>query len=220
MTSFGKPIIPAIAAIVLLVLAGCVSLPRERIEINRYWLAPPQADSSRTQWNAKLHVTPFAASSPLQGDRILYSEGEGRMDPYFYHRWVSPPQSMVDHALVEYLRTGGFFGGGVHYNRLDSTPGYVLNGSLSKLYFVDEKRDARAVMEVTITLKEVAEPVLHESVVFQETYNVQASVASRTVEAFVRAANGALGTLCERIGEDVQRSILERSSPEPPGNAR
>ncbi|MBD3163461.1 MAG: hypothetical protein GF346_13285, partial [Candidatus Eisenbacteria bacterium] len=70
----------------LVLACGCVSVPRESLDIQRYAIDPEPREEAMGPEPQPLtiRVLPFGAGASLRGDRILFRDRTHRLDPYFY----------------------------------------------------------------------------------------------------------------------------------------
>lgn len=77
------------------------------------------------------------ASHLYREDRIVYSLGPQQLGTYEYHRWVGPPNDMIEMLLIGLLRASG------QYSSVDRVSSnahgdYILRGRLVSLAEVDK----------------------------------------------------------------------------------
>jgi ABC-type uncharacterized transport system auxiliary subunit len=98
----------AFRAVALLALAalGCAGSPPPPDSFHRLSLPPPAASGARLP--GVVEVDRLQASDALRGRPLVRSDAEGRqLRLAGYDYWVDAPTSLLQRALVGYLRAGG-----------------------------------------------------------------------------------------------------------------
>jgi len=77
-------------------------------------------------------------SPPLMKDgRILYQVGSREIGAYEYHRWVEPPDRVVQNSLVSLLRSSGRYSA-VEIQRSNVKSDYIVTGKIHEFSEVDK----------------------------------------------------------------------------------
>ncbi len=98
-----------LALLVLLASAACGGSPPPPTRY--YQLATPAAASAPAAAAAavSLVVEPLSAAGAYDDERMVYRSSPYRLDYYDYHRWTSPPGTMIAGYLAQALRRTGRF---------------------------------------------------------------------------------------------------------------
>ncbi|MBZ0266375.1 ABC-type transport auxiliary lipoprotein family protein [bacterium] len=195
---------------VLFLLAGCVNIPREKIEISRYSLDPPlMIEPSDTSFALAVHILPFIASAEQHGDRILFKGDQHRMDYYFYHRWIIAPEGALTDILASDLLQWGMFGDGVFQQEIGLVPTHEIGGRLIDLYANNVRGEESAVLEVKLTVMRVHPGTYMKMLVYQKSYRIVESRQDGSVDSFVLAANAAIEQWLALVRYDMEALFLE-----------
>lgn len=196
--------------IILFLLAGCVNIPREKIEISRYSLDPPlKIEPSDTSFTLAIHILPFVASAEQHGDRILFKSDGHRMDYYFYHRWIIAPEGALTDIVASDLLQWGMFGDGVFQQEIGLVPTHEIGGRLIDLYANNIRGEESAVLEVKLTVMRIHPSTYMKMMVYQKSYRVVERRQDSSVDSFVLAANAAVEQWLALVRYDLEALFLE-----------
>ena len=204
-----------LALTVLLLAAGCVRIPRERLEIRRYSLdAPtipeppdtefPGAAASASVLPVRVLLSPFTADARQRGERMLFRAEENRLEYYYYHRWIASPERMIEDILASELEEWGICGGGLHRAEAGLVPTHEVLGRLTALYADNRKNAYAAVLDVELTVLRVDPQTMEKTIVFQKTYAVTEPRKNNRVDTFVQAANRAVERWLIEVRPDLE----------------
>ena len=192
----------------LVVVTGCVRLPRESLEVNRYSIdLPEQSWMSDTSYGLTLLVSPFQASPQQRGDRIFYRDDEHAMNFYYYHRWVISPEQMIGELFTQTLLQSGWFKGGVFQGESGVLPTHEIQGRLLTLYADNRRGHDQAVLEIKLTLLRINPQSFHKEVVFQKSYPLEVVRENNHVESYVEAVNRGVNEWLEQVRVDLEKYL-------------
>jgi len=190
--------------LVLLVGVGCVRLPREPLEVQRYSIDLPDSTwSADTTLALTVFVPPFQASAQQRGDRIFYRDSESGMNFYFYHRWVVSPERMIGDVFARSLMQSGLFGGGVFQGETGVIPTHEIQGRLNTLYADNERGQYKAVLNLKLTVFRIDPVTYQKSVLFQKSYPLEVERRNGYVESYIPAVNEAVVTWLDDTRKDL-----------------
>jgi ABC-type uncharacterized transport system auxiliary subunit len=204
-----------LALTALLLAAGCVRIPRERLEIRRYSLdAPtipeppdteyPGAAAKASVFPARVLLWPFTADARQRGERMLFRSEENRLEYYYYHRWIASPERMIEDILASELVDWGTCGHGLHRAEAGLVPTHEILGRLTALYADNRKNQNAAVLEVALTVMRVDPQTMQKTIVLQKTYTVTEPRKNNRVDTFVQAANRAVERWLIEVRPDLE----------------
>jgi ABC-type uncharacterized transport system auxiliary subunit len=222
-SKWGRPGV-LLALAVLTLAAGCVRIPRERLEIRRYSLdAPtipeppdtefPGAAARASVLPVRVLLSPFSADARQRGERMLFRSDENRLEYYFYHRWIASPEKMIEDILASELEQWGTCGGGLHRADAGLIPTHEILGRLTALYADNRKNEYAAILEVALTVTRVDPKTMEKSIAFQKTYTVTEPRKNNRVDTFVQAANRAVERWLIEVRPDLERVFQEDVGP-------
>lgn len=92
-----------------LALSGCGLLGSKSKPMDQYTLSPEptQPAGATTACAAVLRVSSVEAAPPWSGEDLLYTETPYQVSAYAYHRWASPPATMLTDAIVKAVSASG-----------------------------------------------------------------------------------------------------------------
>jgi len=204
-----------LALAVLFPAAGCVRIPRERLEIRRYSLdAPtipeppdteyPGAAARASVLPVRILLSPFTADARQRGERMLFRAEENRLEYYYYHRWIASPERMIEDILATEIAEWGICGNGLHRAEAGLIPTHEVLGRLTALYADNRKNAYAAVLETALTVMRVDPLTMEKTIVFQKTYTVTEPRKNNRVDTFVQAANRAVERWLIEVRPDLE----------------
>lgn len=217
---------PLLGLAMLFLAAGCVRIPRERLEIRRYSLdAPtipeppdtefPGAAARASVLPVQVLLWPFTADARQRGERMLFRADEDRLEYYYYHRWIISPERMIEDILATELAEWGTCGGGLHRAEAGLIPTHEILGRLTALYADNRKNQNAAIFEVVLTVMRVDPRTMEKTIVFQKTYSVTEPRKNNRVDTFVAAANRAVERWLIEMRPDLEGVFRGGAGAEP-----
>ncbi len=203
---------------VLLPVAGCMRIPRERLEIRRYSLeAPaipeppdtefPGAAARASVLPVRVLLSPFTADARQRGERMLFRSDEDQLEYYYYHRWIASPERMIEDLLATEVTRWGIFGEGLHRADAGLVPTHEILGRLTALYADNRKKRHAAVLEMELTVLKIDPVTVEKTVVLQKTYRVTEPRPNNRVDTFVPAANRAVMRWLIELRPDLEAAL-------------
>ncbi|MCB2200216.1 hypothetical protein KQI63_12465 [bacterium] len=198
-------------------LVGCVRLPRESLEVDRYSIdLPDSVWAADETLPITLYIPAFQSSAQQRGDRIFFRDGDRMMNFYFYHRWVVSPEQMIGDVLARDLERSGLFGGGVFQDETGMIPTHEIQGRLVELYADNTRGGYRAVLEIKLTVFRI-DPVSYEKkTVFQKSYPFELERDNGYVKSFVDVINGLMASWLDEVHADLLPLFETEAVVEPP----
>lgn len=198
-------------------LVGCVRLPRESLEVERYSIdLPDSAWTVDERLPFTLYVPAFQASAQQRGDRIFFRDGDRTKNFYFYHRWVVAPEQMIGDVLARDLERSNLFGGGVFQGETGMVPTHEIQGRLVELYADNTRGKDRAVLEIKLTLFRIDPVDFKKETIFQKSYPFDVARDNGYVKSFVDVVNGAMGRWLDEVHADLLPLFQAEALAEPP----
>lgn len=194
---------------VLGLLVGCSAAPHA--EIATYDFGMPRANNpAPPRLPVALTLAPVAAAPWLGGSDIVYRlayEDSARPRAYSLSRWVAPPGALFTQRLQQRLDSSGAIAG---TNDGVTTP-YLLRMDLEEFSQVFDAPDSsRALVRVRATLIDATGRTL----VAQQTFTVERPVTGSNAAGAVRslrdASDGAVDSLLEWLGGELNRIAKSR----------
>ena len=182
---------PAVLLLSIPLLCGCIRIPRETLEIQRYAINPPPAEEIGPGQPQPLtiRVLSFGADASFRGDRILFRSREHRLDPYFYHRWVAPPARLLEDLLARAVESWGIARDGVIRAEIAIVPTHEIHGRLLDLYADHRSERSAARLAIELTMVRVDRRSLEKEILFQKTYRLEEERGDREIASFIAATN-------------------------------
>ncbi|MDX2091557.1 MAG: ABC-type transport auxiliary lipoprotein family protein [Kofleriaceae bacterium] len=177
-----------------LVLGGLLVACAAKTPPTRYYaLAAPPAPRTDDRGTLVIGIDPFETDSAYDEERIVYRLSPYRFDYYNYHRWSSPPGTMVARYLERALEHSGRFG---EVSRDASDAPLTLGGRLIALEEVDRSPTrwvGRIVLELRLTETSSGE------VLWSRQYEQLEPMPQQSPEGLAQAISTAL----DRISADA-----------------
>ena len=180
-------------------VAACTQPQTPEDRFYRLSLPAPEKALAKPALDGTLEIERFVADGLTAGRSIVYSKTEtpNQVHEYHYDFWTEPPTIMLRDELVAYLRTGGIASKIVTPD-LRADPDYVLTGRIKRLEQV-QGSPTGAVVELEIALRRTSDA----TVMFVETYRIEAKANSAKVAAAVAAINGAVAEIYAKCAKDL-----------------
>ncbi len=202
----------ALAGVVAAGLAGCVRIPKVKVEVKRYSIDTPAVLApADTTLPFSILVFPFQASAEQKGERIMFRDKEHGMDFYYYHRWIVSPARMIGDALSEHLASWGLVGTGVQQIETGVIPTHELYGRLIDLYADNESGHYAAHLDASLTVVRVDPKTFRKETVFQKTYAVTRARPDKNVPSYVEAVNLAVRDWIGMVRSDLEPLFREEA---------
>jgi ABC-type uncharacterized transport system auxiliary subunit len=185
----------ALPATVLLATALTGGACRGKLPETRYYqLATPatSASSLRDTRGIALAIEPLVTDPAYDDERIVYRVTPYRLDYYNYHRWSSPPGTLIAEYLERSFERSGRFG---DVTRDAQGAPVTLGGRVIALEEVDRSKTewvGRIVVELRLTDTATGELVWSEQ--FEETQRLD----QQSPEGLARALSAALHRIATR----------------------
>lgn len=196
----------------LLLLTGCLSIPRENLEIVRYSFHPMELEEpEESSFDGALMVLPFQANATQRGDRMVYRDEDHERATYFYHRWIAAPQQLLADLITEDMIQSGLFEGGVYQMTTGLTPTHELQGRLVEMYADNREGKEAAVLEVMINVFRIDPVSFNKLLVEQKPYRYRVERNDGTVDSYIPAITEAMSRLLSELRTDMAW-ILEHGS--------
>ncbi len=204
---FSKMIVMAAGFATLVLLSACAAAPSAP-EDNFYRISPVAAGTLKRSLNAVVEVEPFVASGALGNRPLLYREPASKvLRGYHYHLWLEPPSTLLQNALVSYLRSAKALTM-VVTPPLRATPGYTVTGRVLRLEMRRGKRPA-GVVALELSLRREGDGTL----MFVQEYRATVVSAANTPAAGVAAIDKAVGDVFRRFSADLETALERKARP-------
>ena len=178
----------------LLVLVACAG----KVPETRYYqlavATPPGAQAA----GPAIAVEPLAADAAYDDDRIVYRLTPYRLDYYNYHRWSSPPGTMLGNYLQDAFTRSGRFRAVVH-DATDAVP-VTLGGRVIAIEEVDKSKTqwvGRVALELTLT------DTTTNKVLWSQTFDETEPLRMQTPEGLAQALSVAMQRISDKALPEV-----------------
>lgn len=191
---------PALAPVWLaaLALCACAAGPPPADHFYRLEVAGPAAPLPEPSLGGVLEIDRLRADTLTDQLPLLYREdGASEIRRHSYHRWVTPPSTMVQHELIGYLRAAGA-ATRVVPPEVRAEPDYHVGGRLARLERVLSGSGARVVVEIELSVSGGGGQLL-----LLESYRVEREARSDRVSDAVAAYDAALAEVFARFAADL-----------------
>jgi ABC-type uncharacterized transport system auxiliary subunit len=155
-----------------------------------------------------LKIERFRNAPPYGTNRMHYREGPFQLQPYVYHKWLSPPGDMVAFLLLRDFQASSCFDAAIAPED-GYTPTHRMLGSVDEFFEQDDEERWLAVLSVTITLLDETTAQLGGRLVFQRRYQSTKASKRKHPQALADAMSQALADVSEQIIADVCAKIGE-----------
>ncbi|MDP8208474.1 MAG: ABC-type transport auxiliary lipoprotein family protein [Candidatus Electryonea clarkiae] len=193
--------------VISLHLAGCLTIPRDTLEITRYSIdVPDSVVSGTSNSNITIVVAPFQANAELKSELIHYKNAKNKSNYYYYHRWLVSPENILEDLFTEYLVSWNSFEG-VFQQPSGLIPDYEIHGRLVKFHANNIRGNYSAVLEIKLSLFKIDQIKYTKELKFQKTYSISIERKNNSVASFVEAANLAVKDWLIQARTDIESNI-------------
>ncbi|MFO7570134.1 MAG: ABC-type transport auxiliary lipoprotein family protein [Smithellaceae bacterium] len=201
----------------ILLLAGCAGRGKPQYQVNQYLLdyaAPAIAISSPV--TETLRLERFAVAVAYNNTNMAFRSDRLAIDAFNYSRWAVNPADMTADLLLRDLRAGGFFA--AVFSRYEQDNGrFVLQGAVEEFYLDMAPSSKKAVLSLTVTLKDLSRKEAARRIIFQKKYAAAEALTEETPGGFAKAMSKAMQGLTEEILKDIysgaQKAQAARQAP-------
>jgi cholesterol transport system auxiliary component len=191
------------------VLSGCVGPTNPVQEVTYYTFSydpPPSQEIPRLP--AVLQLDAFTTAPLYNTEKMVYKPERFQRKVYNYHRWQSIPGELVAYYLARDMKASSRFAAVLTQpGRL--SPTHLLTGTVDEIFEDDSPNGWQAVIGLTVTLINASERNADRAVIFQKTYKMSESSASRNPSAVVSAMSSAMSMISKRVIADVFVALSE-----------
>ena len=201
-----------IILILLAILSGCISFPRERIDVKRYSINPT-SDSVKadTSLDFSVKIVPFDASQTYKGDRIIYRDEDEEMNYYYYNRWIAPPEKMLFEVFAANLFQWGLFDGGVFQRDIGVAPTHEIHGKVTHLYANNIHNQYQAVLHFNLIVLAVEPTTYKKTLIFQKEYRLFRERKNSSIKSFIEEVNLLAGDWLDQVKSDLELVFMEEA---------
>ncbi len=180
--------------LMLLALAACAG----KVPDTRYYqlAAPPAA--ARGPAGPAIAVEPLATDAAYDDERIVYRLTPYRLDYYNYHRWSSPPGTMLGNYLQDAFSRSGRFRA-VTRDASDAVP-VTLGGRVIAIEEVDQSKTSwlgHVAVELTLT------DTGTNKILWSQRFEESEPLKEQTPEGLARALSRAMSRITARALPEV-----------------
>lgn len=190
------------ALAVAVLLAGCVGALRDPpLDKQRFLIELARPASGETPAANRLRIDRLRVNSLFDRKGFTYRTGEHTFDNDFYSEFFAPPGTVVQTALITWLRSGGRFAEVGASETLE--PDWIVDGNVVQL-FVDlrDRAAPRAIVALELRLVDARAPGM--PAVFASRYADEEAPADLSGQAIIEAWSRALARIAERFEADVE----------------
>lgn len=200
----------------LLLLAACAG-GQSQPYVKQYLLEYPSPRlGGWAPLPAVVQVSRLAAVPAADSQQMLYAPGSYERDNYAYDRWRVGPGQLVGEALARDLVASRLFKAVLGPGSLQQARFQIEGGVLSFME-VDRGPQARARLELVVTLLDRRQKGLYRRVMFQRTYRAEQDMGQQSGAALAAAMSRAMAQVSPRVIKDIYEAIKGRlAAGEPP----
>jgi len=177
------------------------------VPVRQYILEyPPPLAQEGPATGDVLKVSRFTADRLYASPAMLYRQGAYRREAYRDQRWRVPPAEMVTDFLKRDLRQAGLFRA-VLTTRDPEEPRFYLEGWLEEFLEVDEGTGRKAVLAVTVALRDASAQGADGLVRFQQSYRCESPFVNQGGEDFAAAMSRAMAQFSSQVISDVAKAL-------------
>jgi cholesterol transport system auxiliary component len=193
----------------IFVLSGCVGPTNPTQEVTYYTFSydpPPAEEMARLP--VVLQIVPFTTATLYNTEKIVYRPETFQRKVYNYHRWQSMPGELVAYYLARDMKASARFKA-VMTQPGQLSPTHLLTGTVDEIFEDDTLSGWQAVIGLTVTLTKASERDADRAIIFQKSYQINESSASRNPTAVVSAMSLAMSTISKRVIADIFSALSE-----------
>ena len=193
----------SVAAALLLMLGGCVSLERSYPDKRFYVLeARAPAPTGAAVHNEILQVSTLHISPRYQDRSFVYRISDSGFESDFYNQFIAPPAGLISEEIRKGLIGAQLFKYVISASN-SQAPSYVLEGAVNGIYGDFRKLNApAAIMDLEFFL--ISDLPAKPGILLQKRYVKSVPVSSRTPDALVKSWDLALEAILTALIEDLR----------------
>ena len=188
--------------LLVVVLAACAG----KIPETRYYQLAVPATEAKHPAGPAIAIEPLAADAAYDDERIVYRVTPYRLDYYNYHRWSSPPGTMLGNYLQDAFARSGRFRAVMH--EVTDTVPVTLGGRVIAIEEVDKSKTewiGRLAVELTLT------DTITNKVLWSQQFEETEPLHTQTPEGLAQALSAAMQRISDKALPDVV-DIAEQAS--------
>ncbi len=147
-------------------------------------------------------IQPFDADVLYKGDRIVYRNSEYQVQFYHYHRWVAPPNKIVQESVLEQFQSSGVFQEVVNYPP-SVTVDYILKGNIKAFEEWDEENSWYGLVSIAFELQHGESG----GIVWQNTLWEKTKVTENKPVSVVKAISESLKIVVKKAIREIEQNI-------------
>lgn len=196
-------------------LSGCFSLRVDYPEINYYRLEQMPGkleDVGISTIHGSLLIRNFTASDEINSDHFLAIWDNGKVQKYYYHRWITNIAELVTDFIVTRYNNLRVFSDGAIKSGSMIKPDYLLEGSLLEMYAHnnndDEKNDNYVYLSMRISLLKKVPLSVDKKILLNKVFTVKQKRKNSSVENIADAFSKAMTKITDKTLLDTQKAIF------------
>lgn len=204
-TSILAVLVAGVLSLAATACGGHTSVKQYQISLEQKQISEPNCPETR---NKQLTIELFNSSSAYDESRIAYRKSPYRINYYYYHRWVVPPNMMLTDLLREgFAETNCFAGVNIGYKHARDL---IVGGRVLRFEEVDvSEQKWTANLKVDIWLRRVGE----DAVVWQQIFDIEVPVPKHSPEQVTKALSEAANRVLSDSLEAIIRAVPEQRGP-------
>lgn len=197
---------PAIL-ILLLMIIGCAGSGKPQYEVENYILSYPAPSSDKlVKINTSLKFNRFSIAAAYNSANMIFRKDAYGFDSFNYSRWAVNPADMIADGLLRDVRESGLFQ--AVFSRYETDEGrFVISGGVEEFFLRIEKDDKKAVIGISVLLKDTGEKETGKSILFQKKYAREEPLQDSSPQGYCQAASRAMQIISEQMTHDIYAAI-------------
>jgi len=201
---------------VIPLLSGCFSLRVDYPEINYYRLEQQPSkleDVGISTIKGSLLIRNFTASDEINTDHFLAVWDNGRVQKYYYHRWIANIAELVTDFIVTRFNNLRVFSDGAIKSGSMIKPDYILEGSLLEMYAHnskdDEKQNNYVYISMRVSLLKKVPLSVDKKILLNKVFTIKQKRKNKSVDNIANAFSKAMTKITDKTLLDIQKVIIK-----------
>lgn len=190
-----------------LLIAGCAGSGKPPYAVESYLLSyPPPSWDQPVRLDTSVQFNRFSIATAYNSVAMVFRDDRYSFDSFNYSRWAVNPADMIADSLLRDVRESGFFQ--AVYSRYETEEGrFVISGSVEEFFLRMEKGDKKAVVGITVSLKDTLQKEADKRIIFQKKYFREEPLQEESPRGYCQAESQAVRIISEQITNDVYAAI-------------
>ena len=190
-----------------LIIMGCAGSGKPQYEVENYLLSySAPAWDKPDKLNTSVKFNRFSIAAAYNSADMIFRKEAYSLDAFNYSRWAVNPADMIADSLLRDMRDSGIFQ--AVFSRYETDEGrFIISGGVEEFFLSMGKGGNKAVISLTVSLKDTSEKETGKNILFQKKYFREEPLPESSPRGYSQAASQGMRIISEQITNDVYAAI-------------